>query len=60
MMAVWKSKSSETKSLGGVKGVDSGQDGYRDMAMYLTAMYQSVCYDADSVLEEGGSVESLC
>lgn len=26
----------------------------QDMAMYLTAMYQAVCYDADGVLGEGG------
>lgn len=34
--------------------VGSGQDGYRDMAMYLTAMYQAACYDADGELGEGG------
>lgn len=29
-------------------------DGYRDMAMYLSVMYQAACYDADGVLEDGG------
>jgi hypothetical protein len=30
------------------------------MAMYLSVMYQAVCYDADGVLGDGRFVESLC
>lgn len=54
----------ETKRRGGVKGVGSGQDGYRDMTMYLNVMYQAVCYDADGIKvcwEEGGVLQwNLC
>lgn len=38
-----------------MKGVGSGQYGYRDMAMYLSVIHvQPVCYDTDGVLGEGG------